>query len=50
MHTLPDSFAPDAVAAVGGLLDDVVEHERVAILLAVESGSRASGFPSPDSD
>jgi len=50
VRTLPDSFAPDAVSAVDGLLDDVVEQERVAILVAVESGSRAWGFPSPDSD
>jgi uncharacterized protein len=31
-------------------LDEVRETERVAIPLAVESGSRAWGFPSPDSD
>ncbi|WP_307868287.1 nucleotidyltransferase domain-containing protein [Cellulosimicrobium cellulans] len=35
---------------VDARLDDVVREERVAIPLAVESGSRAWGFPSPDSD
>jgi len=50
VRTLPGSFAPAAVAAVDGLLDDVVEQEHVAVVVAVESGSRAWGFPSPDSD
>ena len=50
MRTLPDSFAPDAVARIDALLDDVVARHRVAIPLAIESGSRAWGFPSPDSD
>ena len=31
-------------------LTTVEAEEGVAILLAVESGSRAWGFPSPDSD
>jgi uncharacterized protein len=31
-------------------LEQIIESEKVAIPLAVESGSRAWGFPSPDSD
>ena len=38
------------MAAIDRLLADVATHERVAIPLAIESGSRAWGFPSPDSD
>lgn len=50
MRQLADTFAPDAVARVDALLDDMVERHGVAIPLAIESGSRAWGFPSPDSD
>jgi predicted nucleotidyltransferase len=38
------------VAAIDSLLDRIVREQRVAIPLAIESGSRAWGFPSPDSD
>ena len=31
-------------------LDEIEEKENVTILFAVESGSRAWGFASPDSD
>ena len=31
-------------------LNEIEEQEHVTILLAVESGSRAWGFASPDSD
>lgn len=31
-------------------LNEIEKNEEVKILLAVESGSRAWGFPSPDSD
>lgn len=50
MRDLPDSFSRDAVARIDALLDDLVERHGVAIPLAIESGSRAWGFPSPDSD
>ncbi|WP_081764193.1 DNA polymerase beta superfamily protein [Sphingobium sp. Ant17] len=31
-------------------MDDIVSHHHVTIAWAIESGSRAWGFPSPDSD
>lgn len=45
----PESFSPDAVGLIRQRLDDV-RAQGVTVLLAVESGSRAWGFPSPDSD
>lgn len=41
---------PDVVAQVDALLAAVAGEHRVAVPWAVESGSRAWGFPSPDSD
>lgn len=38
------------VAQIDGLLDRAVADENVFVPLAIESGSRAWGFPSPDSD
>lgn len=40
----------DVVAAIDGRLSDVARDHGVAVPWAVESGSRAWGFPSPDSD
>ncbi|QDW64688.1 nucleotidyltransferase domain-containing protein [Oerskovia sp. KBS0722] len=41
---------PVVVATIDDRLDAVADRERVAIPWAIESGSRAWGFPSPDSD
>ena len=43
-------MAPDKVAQIDTLLDRAVAEHGVHIPLAIESGSRAWGFPSPDSD
>lgn len=43
-------FPPDALARIHADLDRIERVEDVRILFAVESGSRAWGFPSPDSD
>jgi predicted nucleotidyltransferase len=50
MRHIPPGLDPAAVAAIDACLDDLVRKENIAIGLAVESGSRAWGFPSPDSD
>ncbi|MFM9974978.1 MAG: DNA polymerase beta superfamily protein [Beijerinckiaceae bacterium] len=47
---LDSSFDPDVVAQINSRLDAVIRSEQVAIPWAIESGSRAWGFPSPDSD
>lgn len=48
--TLTDDFDPTVVQQIQGRLDEVEAEHGVAVLWAVESGSRAWGFPSPDSD
>jgi len=50
MRSLPHSFDGDEVVAIDARLDAVVRDEHVTIPLAIESGSRAWGFASPDSD
>ncbi len=49
-RSIPNSFAPDIVAAIDGELDRIEREHKVRLPLAIESGSRAWGFPSPDSD
>ncbi|MFC7378964.1 DNA polymerase beta superfamily protein [Brevundimonas sp. GCM10030266] len=50
IRNIPDDMAPEAVAQVDAILATIRREEGVHIPLAVESGSRAWGFPSPDSD
>lgn len=50
MRVLPDSFDPAVVAAIDARLDEIVAEHGVAVPWAIESGSRAWGFESPDSD
>jgi predicted nucleotidyltransferase len=48
-HILPE-MDPDKVVGIDLLLDQVTARHSVHLPLAVESGSRGWGFPSPDSD
>ncbi|MEU4387005.1 nucleotidyltransferase domain-containing protein [Promicromonospora sp. NPDC023805] len=50
VRNIPDSLDPDVVRAVDARLGRVEEEHGVSIVRAIESGSRAWGFPSPDSD
>jgi predicted nucleotidyltransferase len=50
LRSLDASFDRVTVAAVSARLAAVSERHDATVLLAVESGSRAWGFPSPDSD
>lgn len=50
LRAIPPSFNPDVVTAIDARLDRVERDEHVLIPLAIESGSRAWGFASPDSD
>lgn len=50
LRAIPDEMAGPAVAAVDARLEEVKREHHVAIGFAIESGSRAWGFPSPDSD
>jgi uncharacterized protein len=50
LRSIPDDLAPDAVADVDGRIAQILREHNVAIGFAIESGSRAWGFPSPDSD
>jgi uncharacterized protein len=50
MRALSPTFDSAIVAEIDARLDAVAASEEVAIPWAIESGSRAWGFPSPDSD
>src|SRR5690242_16797187 len=50
LRSIPDFMDRDCVSRIDARLHDIGAAERVAIPLAIESGSRAWGFPSPDSD
>ncbi len=50
LRSIPDDFDPAAATAIDTLLDAVERDNSARILFAIESGSRAWGFPSPDSD
>lgn len=50
MRAVPSSLDPVVVAEIDRRLASVEDEHRVRIPWAIESGSRAWGFPSPDSD
>jgi predicted nucleotidyltransferase len=50
MRNIPESMDADVVRAVDARLDRVEQEHGVSVVWAIESGSRAWGFPSPDSD
>ncbi len=50
LRSIAPGMDPDVVAAVDARLAAVAAEHGVAVPLAIESGSRAWGFPSPDSD
>ncbi|MES2494829.1 MAG: nucleotidyltransferase domain-containing protein [Pseudomonadota bacterium] len=50
LRSIPATFEPTKLAEVDRRLDAIEALDKVAIGLAIESGSRAWGFPSPDSD
>lgn len=50
LRQIPPEMEPAKVARIDAILDHVVADHGVRVPLAIESGSRAWGFPSPDSD
>lgn len=50
LRSIPTTFDPQVVARIDDRLAQIHRSEAVGIPLAIESGSRAWGFPSPDSD
>jgi predicted nucleotidyltransferase len=50
LRSIPPGMNAEKVALIDAMLDRIVDEHRVFLPLAIESGSRAWGFPSPDSD
>ncbi|WP_433630665.1 nucleotidyltransferase domain-containing protein [Nocardia sp. CA-120079] len=50
LRAIPASMDPMVVRSIDAELDRIERAHRVSVPLAIESGSRAWGFPSPDSD
>ncbi|MBY8822857.1 nucleotidyltransferase domain-containing protein [Sphingomonas colocasiae] len=50
LRSIPSHFSPERLADVDARLAGIIRDHHVTIGLAIESGSRAWGFPSPDSD
>ena len=50
LRSIPPEMDGNKVALIDALLDRIVGEHRIFLPLAVESGSRAWGFSSPDSD
>jgi uncharacterized protein len=50
LRAIPPDVSTATIAEIDALLDSIERERQVAIPLAIESGSRAWGFPSPDSD
>lgn len=49
-RAIPSEMSPVAVSEVDRMLEEIAQTSGVHIPWAIESGSRAWGFPSPDSD
>ena len=50
LRAVPENTDAATIAEIDALLDRLEREQAVALPIAVESGSRAWGFPSPDSD
>jgi predicted nucleotidyltransferase len=50
LRSIPPEMDAEKVARIDAMLDSIAAQQRVFLPLAIESGSRAWGFASPDSD